>query len=381
MPVMPATAYLDYNATVPLKLAVAEAVAEALKLEGNPSSLHRRGQAARHAVEQARSQVAGLIGARASEIIFTSGGSEANNLALSAARASGRRPLISAVEHDSVRRAAGSQASTIAVDENGVVRLEALAAELSRTDGPALVALMLANNETGVIQPVAEAAEIAHAHEALIFCDAIQTPGRLALDVAELGVDMLSLSAHKIGGPMGSGALMVRQGLPLAPQIVGGGQELGRRAGTENLPGIVGFGMAAELAADDLAAVTALAALRDRLEHRLQAVSPDLRIHGGTVARLANTSCFGQTGLVSEVQVMALDLEGICVSAGAACSSGKLAPSHVLAAMGASPAEAASAIRVSLGWQTREEDVDRLFEIWCALRQRVLVGAAERSAA
>ncbi len=378
---MSTTTYLDHNATTPLKPAVAEAVVAALRLDGNPSSVHRRGQVARQAVEQARSRVAGLIGARASEIVFTSGGSEANNLALAAARAAGRRILVSAVEHDSVRLAAGDQDTSIAVDKNGVVVLEALAGELSRHAGPALVALMLANNETGVIQPVAEAAEIAHAHGALLFCDAIQAPGRLALDVHDLGVDMLSLSAHKIGGPMGSGALMVREGLSLESQIRGGGQELGRRAGTENVSGIVGFGVAAELAAGDFAAVAAVTALRDGMEQRLLAFSPDLHIHGGGVARLANTSCFGLSGLASDVQVMALDLEGICVSAGAACSSGKVATSHVLEAMGVRSEEANSAVRVSLGWDTRQEDIDRLVESWCAVRQRVLSGAAERSAA
>ncbi len=378
---MSATAYLDYNASTPIKPAVAQAVTQALRLAGNPSSLHRPGQAARRAVEQARAQVAGLIGAGADEIVFTSGGSEANNLALGAARAAGCRLLVSAVEHDSVRLAAGPEAAVIGVDGNGVIDLEALAAELSRDEGPALLSLMLANNETGVIQPVAEAAAMAHGHGALVHCDAIQAPGRLAFDVTELGVDMLSLSAHKLGGPMGSGALMVRRGLALAPQIVGGGQELGRRAGSENLPGIVGFGAAAELAADDLAAAGALAALRDHLEERLRAISPDIRIHGGAAARLGNTSCFGLAGLTSKVQVMALDLEGICVSAGAACSSGKLAPSQVLAAMGVKPTDAAAAIRVSLGWQTREADIDRLLEAWSALRLRVMEGAAQRSAA
>jgi cysteine desulfurase len=371
-----ATAYLDYNATAPVKPAVAEAVARALELGGNPSSVHRVGRLARRAVEEARAKVAALAGAEPAEVIFTSGGTEANNLAL---KGSGRRRLlISAVEHDSVLAAAsasGAEVTLVAVDSDGVVDLaaleEALAAGEGPAPGPALVSVMLANNETGVVQPLAEVARRAHQVGAIVHCDAVQAPGRLPFDRAALGVDLLTLSAHKLGGPQGVGALIAGAGAGLTARQHGGGQELGRRAGTENLPGIVGFGVAAELAADDLGARARLAGLRDDLEARLAALAPGLIVFGQGAERLANTSCFALPGLGSETQVMALDLAGVAVSAGAACSSGKVQPSHVLRAMGASEEAAASAIRVSLGWATEPAHIDRLVEAWSELYCRV----------
>ncbi|MFQ5984061.1 MAG: cysteine desulfurase family protein [Alphaproteobacteria bacterium] len=365
--------YLDYNATVPVKPAVTEAVAAALERVGNPSSVHSFGRLARRAVEDARGRVAALVGAQPRQVVFTSGGTEANNLAL---EGSGRaRRLVSAVEHVSVLEAA-AEAIQLPVDDDGVVDLEALARELARDETPALVSVMLANNETGVIEPVAEVAALAHADGALVHCDAVQAAGKVPVNMAALGIDLLTLSAHKLGGPQGAGALVVGDDVPLAPMLLGGGQEIGRRAGTENAPALVGFGVAAELAAVDVADGARLTHLRDRLERRLSAVAPGTRVFAAGVRRLPNTSCFTMPGVKSETQVMALDLAGVAVSAGAACSSGKVAPSHVLGAMGVPSAEAETAIRVSLGWQTSADDIDRLIEAWSALYAR----AGERRA-
>lgn len=369
----PRPVYLDYNATAPLRPEVRETLAAALDLVGNPSSVHGFGRACRSAVEHARAQVAALVGARPSEVVFTSGGTEANNLALRGA-APGRRLVVSAIEHESVL-AAAPDAARVPVNAQGVVDLDALDARLAALDAdggpPACLSLMLANNETGVLQPVAEAARLAHARGALVHCDAVQAAGRLPLDRAALGVDLLTLSAHKLGGPQGVGALVVRDGLTLPALLRGGGQERGRRAGTENVAGIAGFGRAAELALSDLDAAAGLAALRDGLERRIRALVPTVRLFGAGAPRLANTSCIGLPGLPGETQVMALDLAGVAVSAGAACSSGKVRASHVLRAMGADPAEAGSAIRVSLGWATGPADIDRFIEAWTALHRRV----------
>jgi cysteine desulfurase len=359
--------YLDYNATAPVRPEVAAAVAEALSLGGNASSVHRAGRAARRAIERARDAVAALVGGRPSEIVFVSGGSEANHLAL---RGSGRRRvLVSAVEHDSVLRAV-SDAEIIPVDATGIVDCAALAALLDSDPTPALVSIMLANNETGTIQPIAELAELVHARGALLHCDAVQAAGKLLLDIRALGADLMSLSAHKLGGPQGVGALVVAGDLALSPLQTGGGQERGRRAGTENLPGIVGFGCAAEIARRELPDIGHLAALRDDAERRLQAVAPTARIFGSGTQRLPNTLCIGMPGVPAETQVMALDLAGVMVSAGAACSSGKVRASHVLTAMGVSPEEASSAIRISFGWRSIVADVDHLVEAWGALYAR-----------
>jgi len=258
------------------------------------------------------------------------------------------------------------------VTESGIVDLAALEALLAAENHPALVSLMRANNETGVLQPVAEAAEIAHRHGALIHCDAVQALGRLPVDVAGLSVDLLSLSAHKLGGPAGAGALYLRRGLDLAPQLVGGGQERGRRAGTENLAGIAGFGAAAEAAVRTLGEGAGIADLRDRLEARIRAARPEALIFGASVPRVGNTTCVALAGVPAETQVMVLDLAGIAVSAGAACSSGKLRPSKVLAAMGVAPEIAASAIRVSLGWKSTAEDIDRFIAAWSRLPAKKL---------
>ena len=370
---MPRAAYLDWNATAPVRKDVAAAVAEALTRCGNPSSVHRFGREARRALEAARAQVAALVGAAPAAIVFTSGGSEANRLALRGL--AGRRVLVSAIEHDSVRQAV-NDAAVIPVTRQGVVDLAALERMLAVETRPALVSLMLANNETGAIQPVAEAARLAHAQGALLHCDAVQAAGKLPLDGAALGADLLTVSAHKLGGPQGVGALAVAGNLPLSPQQTGGGQERGRRAGTENLPGIIGFGVACAIAAQRLGDYAAVARLRDEAERRLMAVAPDAPIYGGDAPRLANTLCIGMPGVAAATQVMALDLAGVMVSAGAACSSGKVRRSHVLDAMGV-PADAAeSAIRISLGWSTTEDDIDQLVEAWGALYARTRASAA-----
>jgi cysteine desulfurase len=369
--------YMDYNATAPMRPRAIEAVAASLVRAGNPSSVHRFGRLARRAVEEAREAVARAVGAAPAEILFVSGGSEANNLALKGA---GRaRVLASAVEHDSVLAAAPGE--RIPVGREGLVDPAALDRMLSADPTPALVSVMLANNETGAIQPIADIVRVAHAHGALVHCDAVQALGRIELDLHALGLDFASLSAHKLGGPMGVGALYVRDGLALSAQIAGGGQERGLRAGTPNLPGIVGFGVVARQASDDLEDMTRVRGLRDRLEAGIKRLQPSVRIFAETIERLPNTSCFALTGLEAETQVIALDLAGIAVSAGAACSSGRVQPSHVLRAMGADAALAGSAIRVSLGWQSEESDIDEFLTAWGALLARHATGSPIETAA
>jgi cysteine desulfurase len=370
---MPHAIYLDYNATAPVRPAVVEAMAAALAEIGNASSVHRFGRAQRAAVETAREQVARLVGARSEQVVFTAGGTEANNLALAGAGCD--RVVISAIEHDSVLRAAPA-ADILPVQGDGVADLDVLAAILGRSDRPALLSLMLANNETGVIQPVAAAAQIAHAAGALVHCDAVQAIGKIAVDMHALGADYLSVSAHKFGGPQGVGALVLAEHAPLAAQLRGGGQERGRRAGTENVAAIVGFGIAAAAATAEMESMAKLAELRDELERRAQTVAPAALVFGKSAPRLPTTSCLGLPGLSSEIQVMALDLAGVAVSAGSACSSGKVRPSHVLQAMGVDAAQAASAIRVSLGWRTTRDDVEGFIAAWGALVSRHGLDAA-----
>ncbi len=361
---MTSRAYLDYNATAPIRPAAAAAVREALTLAGNPSSVHAPGRAARARLEDAREAVAALAGARPQQLVFTSGGTEANNLAL--AWALSGRVLVSACEHASVLEAA-PDAERIPLLADGRVDLAALERRLAEPPRPALVSLMLANNETGVLQPVAEAAGLARSAGVPVHCDAVQAAGKVALDMADLGVQLLSLSAHKIGGPPGVGALVVADDLALEPVLRGGGQERRRRAGTENLPGIAGFAAAAREAADGLSGFARLADLRDRIEAEAKAIAPDLRVFGAEAPRLANTSCLAMPGVKAETQIMALDLAGVAVSAGAACSSGKVAPSHVLQAMGVEDELADGAIRVSLGWASRPEDVELFLAAWTEL--------------
>ena len=367
--------YFDWNATAPLREEARAAVAEALSLPGNPSSVHAEGRAARRLIERAREEVAGLVGAQASDVIFTSSGTEANMLALTPAIevAGDKRPraklLLSAIEHASVRaggRFPREAIEQIAVDPDGRLNLAALAEAVARSPRT-LVSLMLANNETGVIQPVAEAAAIVHAAGGLLHVDAVQAAGRIDCDIAALGADLLTLSAHKIGGPKGVGAL-VRASDDIHfpdPLIRGGGQERGLRAGTENVAGIAAFGAAATVALRQGAAeVAQMLALRNRLESGLRAIAPEALIFGAEAGRLPNTTLFAAPGMTAETAVIAFDLEGVAVSSGAACSSGKVQPSHVLAAMGVSPALTRGAVRVSLGWATTAAEVEKFLGAW-----------------
>lgn len=358
------TVYLDHNATAPAREDVIAAVAAAMALTGNASSVHGAGRRVRALVEDARDQVAALVGADPAGVVFTAGGTEANNLAL---RGTGRRRvLVSAIEHASVLDAA-PEAEALPVDRDGRIDLGALEAALVADPEPALVSVMLANNETGVIQPVARVAEIAHALGALIHTDAVQAAGRMPVGLSALGVDLLTVSAHKLGGPQGVGALIIAGDVPLTAQIRGGGQERRRRAGTENAAAIAGFGVAAVAAAADLALVPEIADLRNALEARVSTAAPAAVIHGRAAPRLCNTTCLGLAGHPAEELVIALDLAGVAVGAGAACSSGKVSESHVLRAMGASPDEARAAIRVSIGTSTTAADVDAFVAAWTSL--------------
>ncbi|HWL06007.1 MAG TPA: cysteine desulfurase family protein [Xanthobacteraceae bacterium] len=365
--------YLDWNATAPLRPEARQAMLDALACAGNPSSVHAEGRAARAIVERARQSIAQLAGSGAGGVVFTSGGTEANALAL-ASELDGRRfdrLLVSAVEHPSVLaggRFLSDAVERISVDGEGRVDLAALTARLAVLAGNgqrALVSIMAANNETGVLQPVMEAARIVHEAGAMLHVDAVQAFGRIPLSFSALNVDMMTVSAHKIGGPKGVGALILRPGLRPFPLMTGGGQEQGRRAGTENVAGIAGFGAAAAACARDMAAqAVRLAALRAKLEDAVRAATPDVVIFGASAERIANTTLLGRPGMRAETAVIAFDLEGIAVSSGAACSSGKVQPSHVLSAMGIVPDLARGAIRVSMGPDTTESDVIRFLEAW-----------------
>jgi cysteine desulfurase len=362
-------AYFDWNATAPLCDAARDAMVEALAATGNASSVHAEGRAARALIEKARAEVAALVGAEAKNVTFTSGGTEANALALTPAletrseRAPRDRLFVSAIEHPSVRSGGRfGEVTELPVDQDGRVRLEALPQQLSAANRP-LVSVMLANNETGVIQPVAEVAAIVHAANGLLHVDAVQGPGRIACDIEALGADLMTISAHKIGGPQGAGALIRRGDIHIAePLIRGGGQERNTRAGTENVAAIAGFGAAAaETKQRDTARI---AAMRDELEAELRQITPEIVVFGAHTARLPNTSLFALPGTKAETAIIAFDLNGIAVSSGSACSSGKVQPSHVLAAMGVVPSLAGGAIRLSMGLTTNDNDVGMLLSAW-----------------
>lgn len=363
-------AYLDHNATTPVAAEVADAMHEAVRgCFGNASSIHAFGQAAKAALDDARSAVAALLGARPNDVIFTGSGTEADNLAIrgmaEASPAAGRRHLIaSAIEHEAVLNTLkalskrGWTSTLLPVGDAGVVEPAALEAAL--TDDTALVSVMHANNEIGTLQPIAELAGIAHRRGAVFHTDAVQTAGKLPLDVGALGVDLLSISAHKFNGPKGVGALWIRRGMRLVAPTTGGRQERNRRAGTENVPAIVGLGVAARLAAAKLSREAArLRTLRDRLESSLLDRVPDTAVNGGG-ERVPNTTNISFHGVEAEALLIALDLEGIAVSTGSACSSGTLEPSHVLRAMGLTPRRAQSSIRFSLGLGNTDDEIDRL---------------------
>jgi cysteine desulfurase len=364
--------YFDWNATAPLRAEARAAMQAALSATGNASSVHAEGRAARALIEQARAEVAALVGAEAKHVIFTAGGTEANALALTPQIEAGgdKTPrgalLVSAVEHPSVLAGGRfERAEIVPVDAQGRVDLVQLQKKVEETERP-LVSVMFANNETGVIQPIAEVGSIVHAAGGLLHVDAVQGAGRVACDMAALGADLMTVSAHKIGGPQGAGALIRRADIHLAaPLIRGGGQERGYRAGTENVAAIAGFGAAARAAlAGREAAAARMAELRDRIEAGLRAENPDVVIFGSGAERLPNTISFSKPGMKAETAIIAFDLNGIAVSSGSACSSGKVQPSHVLAAMGVEPALAGGAIRLSLGWGTTEDDAGNVLNAW-----------------
>ena len=344
-----------------MRPSVKRCVIEALDVSGNPSSIHSSGRRARAMVEKARGQIANSFGVTHENIIFTSGATEANTLALAGSKC--RRVFVSGVEHHSVLEAV-DHVEKIAVDQDGLVSPECLDTLLRHNGNSVLVSVMLANNETGVIQPIAELARIAHDYGALFHCDAVQAPGRIPLNMNDLGVDLMTLSAHKIGGPNGVGALFLAPGIEVASTMNGGGQERGRRGGTENVAAIAGFGAAAMYVNEMLNKAGQIGKLRDGMEQAILEQTPEVVIHGHKVPRLVNTSLFGVDGVSAETQVIALDLSGIAISSGSACSSGKVGPSHVLRAMGLSESMSASSIRVSIGVETKEEEITRFVDAW-----------------
>lgn len=370
----PERVYLDWNASAPLRPQARAAVIAAMDATGNPSSVHAEGRAARAIVEQAREAVAKLTGAKPAEVVFTSGATEANAWVL---RRAWRTLFYSRLEHASVTApvlANPEEIVEIPVTGSGRIDLDALAAMLAargnalvKAPGQALLAVQAANNETGVVQPLTEAVRIASAAGVLVHCDAVQAAGRRPLDFAGSGASYMTLSAHKIGGPRGVGALIVREGAPVSPLILGGGQERGRRSGTEAVTAIAGFGAAAAAARDEIAGFAALASLRDTLEAGLLAAAPTCQIIGREAERLENTTCVAVPGRSAETLIAALDLAGFAVSAGSACASGKVTTSPVLAAMGLTPEVARGAIRVSLGHSTGAQDIARFIAAWTTI--------------
>ncbi|MCK1541710.1 cysteine desulfurase [Bradyrhizobium sp. 147] len=376
---MPTRVYLDWNATTPLRAEARTAMLAAYDLIGNPSSVHAEGREARRLIEEARAALALAIGAQPRNVVFTSAGTEANALALSPglrAPAGGpvERLLVSAVEHASVLaggRFPADRTRQLRVTRSGVVDLDDLRARLD-AGPPTLVSIMAANNETGALQPVAEAARIVHEAGGLLHVDGIQALGKIRFDIKAVGADLATFSAHKVGGPKGVGALVMAEGLAgLAPVLRGGGQELNRRAGTENVAGIAGFGAAVKRALQTLPEdLKRIASLRDHLENGLRAAGAT--IFADDVERLPNTVLFTAPGLKAETAVIGFDLAGVAVSSGSACSSGRVQPSHVLSAMGYDPIVAQGAVRLSLGWSTELEEINRALEAWRKLGNNLL---------
>jgi len=370
--------YLDHNASSPLRPSAQRAMEHALEAGGNASSVHAAGRAARGRIEAAREQVARLAGAPPAWVVFTSGGSEANALALRGAVAGAlaaenriTRLFVCATEHESVRANAAALAETIPglklseipVTKDGTIDSGVLRFALMQGKGRVLVSVMAANNETGIVHDIAAIGKLVKAEggeDALFHVDAVQAAGRIDVSFAASAADYMTLSAHKLGGPQGAGALVVRDGTPFAPQMAGGGQELGRRSGTENVAAIAGFGAVAGETRDFTDAMAHIQVLRDRFETELKRLAPDIVIFGANVRRLPNTSNFAVPGLTAETALIALDLDGVAVSSGAACSSGKVKPSHVLAAMGVDENLARAGLRVSFGWTNRDADVDAI---------------------
>ncbi len=363
--------YMDYNATAPLLSEVREVVLRILEQPLNASSVHSYGREARGIVEDARREVAALTGAAAAQVIFNSGATEGNNTVLR--HFAGKRILAPGIEHNSVLQAA-ENIEHIPVTTDGIVDVEALK-ELLKKEPAALVCAMLVNNETGAIQPVAEISALAKRYGALVHCDGVQAAGRIKIDMTELGADFLTLSAHKIGGPQGVGALVLGTCGDTPSLIHGGGQEKNARAGTENIAGIAGFGVAAQLASKNVKLPQKserLEELRNSLEVALRKTNESIIIHSQNVPRVVNTSMFSLPGAHAESLIMALDLDGIAVSSGSACASGTVQPSHVLQAMGVSEEDAASALRISLGSATKDSDIERFIEAWETIALRLV---------
>lgn len=359
--------YLDYNATAPIFPDVVQAVSQALGNLGNASSIHTEGRSVRGAIEDARDSVSKLIGVPASTIVFSSGGTEANTTVIRGLINSGavHEIFCSAIEHPSVRDHVNPE-HHIPVDNRGQIDLEQLHNILRGQEAPFLMCVMLANNETGVLQPIRDVSTLVHERGGLVLCDCVQGPGKSDLDFISLGADFLTFSAHKIGGPQGIGCIVMNSNSELEPILIGGGQEKERRSGTENAPGIVGFGAAARLTAET-SNVGKVSELRDQLEAALLEAKSDAIIFGREGERIANTTNVAILGTSSERQLIKLDLAGFAVSAGSACSSGKIAPSHVLLAMGVSEEIAGSAIRISIGRETSWSELEKFVEIWATL--------------
>ncbi|MEM9468580.1 MAG: cysteine desulfurase family protein [Pseudomonadota bacterium] len=359
--------YLDYNATAPIRPEVRDLAIEAMESTGNASSGHGFGRAARKYVEDARLQVADLCGVDSDQVTFNSGATEGINTVLSHYKE--KRVLISAIEHSAVLYAA-PHSEKVAVTKDGIIDLDALETALKekQTD---LICVMLVNSETGVIQPVKEAADLAHQYGSKILVDAVQGAGRLDMTMHKLGADYMALSAHKMAGPQGIGALITKKGIDIPRFMLGGGQEKNCRAGTHNNAGIAGMGLAAEIAKAQMKNYETITELRDYLEQQVRSFTNKVVIYGETASRVGNTSNIGLNGMEAQTQLMALDLDGIAVSSGSACSSGSFKPSHVLAAMGASETEAKSALRISLGWNTNRSDIDAFLESYKKILSRV----------
>lgn len=350
--------YFDYNATSPLLPVVQERMAELNPLPLNASSVHAMGRKAKQILEESRTTIANHVSAWPDEVIFTAGGTEANNMALKGI--TDRKLIVAASEHSSVIEIAKATAAIILpVHSSGLLDMDALEETLKENEN-ALVSVMLVNNETGVIQPIREITSLVHHYNGLMHCDAVQAIGKLSFDFTTLGVDMMTLAAHKVGGPKGVGVLIAKNDVQINPLLIGGGQEKRRRAGTENVVAIAGFAKLIE----NLPDLSPLASLRERLETEMLEIAPGSLIAGKQADRVTNTVSLISEGISSELQLMHLDLAGICVSAGSACSSGRIEPSHVLQAMGYSKEQASSAIRISMGWGTKESEIKILLRAW-----------------
>ena len=359
--------YLDHNATTKIRPEVIQVLTDVMATAGNASSIHAAGQKARQIVELARKQVSTLVNAAPNQIVFTSGGTEADNQVM--CDCDPQKTVVSAIEHPAILDSCPG-ANQVPVTEQGVVDLNALDRMLFEIDTPQMVAIMLANNETGVLQPIREATKIAHRHGALLHCDAVQAVGKIPVDFDTLGVDTMALTAHKFGGPQGIGALIIRDPDTVNCMIRGGGQERGLRGGTESVAHIAALGVTSRIAVERMERYTNLSEMRDRMETQLREVTGDLRVFGLGADRLPNTSKLMMPGVSSETQVIALDLAGVEVSAGSACSAGRIEPPYVLTAMGVDDKEALCALRISLGWDTTDGDIDLLISEWVKIFER-----------